>query len=266
MTTGPSLSAGVRSRVSLVVAAIAGLLAFCWPLLLAPGAGVGAQLAPLVFAGVLVAVLVVVLAELSAAHLDAKTLAMVGVLAAVGTILRPLGAGTAGFELVFFVIILAGRAYGAGFGFILGALTLFTSALITSGAGPWLPYQMLAAGFVGLFAGLLPQARGKSELVLLAGYGMVSAFIYGWLMDFSFWPFALGDGTQLSFDPTLGPWQNLQRFAWYNLATSMGWNLGRALTNTVLIAVLGTPLLRLLRRAGRRADLGRPAIAAPVAE
>ncbi len=260
------MSAALRARASIAVAAVAGLLAFCWPLLLAPGAVVSAQLAPLVFAGVLVVVLAVVLAELSAAELDAKTLAMLGVLAAVGTILRPLGAGTAGFELVFFVIILAGRAYGPGFGFILGALTLFTSALITSGAGPWLPYQMLAAGFVGLFAGLLPRLRGAAEIVLLAGYGMVSAFIYGWLMDFSFWPFSLGDGTQLSFDPALGPWQNLQRFAWYNLATSMGWNVGRALTNAVLIAALGTPLLRLLRRTGRRAEAVQPAIAAPGAE
>lgn len=266
MNTTPRLSATLRSRISLVVAAVAGLLAFCWPLLLTPGAGVSARLAPLVFAGVLVMVLAVVLTELSAAQLDAKTLAMLGVLAAVGTILRPLGAGTAGFELVFFVIIVAGRAYGAGFGFILGALTLFTSALITSGAGPWLPYQMLAAGFVGLFAGLLPRARGTAELVLLAGYGMVSAFAYGWLMDFSFWPFALGDGTQLSFDAALGPWQNLQRFFWYNLATSMGWNLGRAITNAVLIALLGAPLLRLLRRSGRRAELVQPAIAAPTAE
>ena len=48
---------------------------------------------------------------------------------------------------------------GAGFGLALGAITLFTSALIPTGVGPWLPYQMLAAGFVGLFAGLLPAWR-----------------------------------------------------------------------------------------------------------
>jgi energy-coupling factor transport system substrate-specific component len=71
---------------------------------------------------------------------------------------------------------------------------------------------------------------------------------------------------RLSFDPALGPWQNLQRFAWYNLATSMGWNVGRALTNAVLIAALGAPLLRLLRRTGRRAEVVQPAIAAPEAE
>jgi len=46
------------------------------------------------------------------------------VLAAIGTILRPLSAGTAGFELIFFLLILAGRVFGAGFGFALGAITV----------------------------------------------------------------------------------------------------------------------------------------------
>lgn len=244
-------------------ALVVGAVAFSWPLFLTPASGMSASLAPLVFALVLPLVLAVVLSELSAGHLDAKALAMLGVLAAVGTVLRPLSAGTAGFELIFFLIILAGRAYGAGFGFALGAVTLFTSALITSGVGPWLPYQMLAAGFVGAFAGLLPAATGKAELVVLAAYGVISAFAYGWLMDFSFWPFALGDGTQLSFDPNAGPLANLHRFVLFNLATSMGWNLGRALTNAVLIILLGAPLLRLLRRTGRRAQFEGAAIASP---
>ncbi len=249
-----SLSKG-RSRLSLAlgVAMVVGLVAFGWPLFLRPESGIPPALAPMVFALVLPIVLAVVLAELAGGRLDVKALAMLGVLAAVGTVLRPLGAGTAGIELVFFLLILAGRVFGAGFGFALGAITLFTSALLTSGVGPWLPYQMLAAGFVGLFAGLLPRASGRMELAWLIGYGMVSAFAYGWLMDFSFWPFALGDGTQLSFDPSLPPLQNLHHFVLYNLATSMGWNLGRALTNAVVIALVGPALLRLLRRAARQA-------------
>ena len=242
-----------RATAALLVAVGVGAVAFSWPLFLRPESGLSPAQAPIMFALVLPLVLAIVLAELAGGRMDVKALAMLGVLAAVGTILRPLSAGTAGFELIFFLMILAGRVFGAGFGFALGAITLFTSALITSGVGPWLPYQMLSAGFVGLFAGWLPKATGKLELVLLAGYGMVSAFAYGWLMDFSFWPFAIGDGTQLSFDPAASPLENLHRFALFNLATSMGWNLGRALTNAVLIALLATPLLRLLRRAARKA-------------
>lgn len=255
-----------RISISLVVAVVVGAVAFSWPLFLRPESGMSPAQAPIMFAIVLPMVLAIVLSELAGGRLDVKALAMLGVLAAVGTILRPLSAGTAGFELIFFLMILAGRVFGAGFGFALGAITMFTSALITSGVGPWLPYQMLTAGFVGLFAGWLPRAKGRAELALLAAYGMISAFAYGWLMDFSFWPFAIGDGTLLSYDPMAAPLENLHRFVLFNLATSMGWNLGRALTNAVLIFLLGTPLLRLLRRTARRATF-EPAVAGlPLAE
>lgn len=247
---------GGRARVpvAVAVALVIGAVAFGWPLFLRPESGMHPEQAPIVFALVLPMVLAVVLSEVAGGRMDARQLAMLGVLAAVGTILRPLSAGTAGFELVFFVLILAGRVYGAGFGFALGAITLFTSALITSGVGPWLPYQMLAAGFVGLFAGLLPRASGRAEVWLLAGYGAVSAFAYGWVMDFAFWPFGVGNDTGISFDPNLSALENLHRFVLFNIATSMGWNLGRALTNAVLIALVGPALLRLMRRSARRAD------------
>jgi energy-coupling factor transport system substrate-specific component len=125
---------------------------------------------------------------------------------------------------------------------------------------------MLTAGFVGLFAGWLPRVEGKLELLMLAAYGMVSAFAYGWLMDFSFWPFAIGDGTQLSFDPAASPLENLHRFVLFNLATSMGWNLGRALTNAVLVILLGAPLLKLFRRTARKASFQPQSSLLPLAE
>ena len=89
---------------------------------------------------------------------------MLGVLSAIGAALRPLGAGMAGIETVFFLLVLAGRVYGPGFGFVLGTTTLFASALLTGGVGPWLPFQMLAAAWVGLGAGLLPRrVRGPGR-------------------------------------------------------------------------------------------------------
>ena len=59
-------------------------------------------------------------------------------------------------ELVFFLLILAGRVFGPGFGFVLGCTSLFASALMTAGVGPWLPFQMLVSAWVGMGAGLLP--------------------------------------------------------------------------------------------------------------
>ena len=52
---------------------------------------------------------------------------------------------------------------------MLGNTTMFASAILTGGVGPWLPFQMLAAGWVGLGAGVLPRrVTGRWEVALLA--------------------------------------------------------------------------------------------------
>ena len=108
-------------------------------------------------------------------------------------ILRGLSAGTGGVELVFFLLILAGRVFGPGFGFVLGVTSLFASALMTAGVGPWLPFQMLVSAWVGMGAGLLPRrVTGRAEIAMLAAYGVVAAYLYGLLMNLSGWPFLLG--------------------------------------------------------------------------
>jgi energy-coupling factor transport system substrate-specific component len=183
---------------------------------------------------------------------------MLGVLAAVGAALRPLGTGVAGFEPVFFLLVLAGRAYGPGFGFALGAITLFASSLVTAGVGPWLPFQMLGAAWVGAGAGLLPPLRGRAELAVLALYGAVAGLFYGLALNLSFWPFAIGQGSAISFvagDPLL---DNLRRFLAFSLATSLGFDIPRALVTGTLVLVTGRPLLSAMRRAGRRAAFGAP--------
>jgi energy-coupling factor transport system substrate-specific component len=210
------------------------------------------------FGALLVLVLAVLLAEVADGGIDAKALAMLGVLSAVGAALRPLGAGTAGVETMFFLVVLAGRVFGAGFGFALGCTSLFASALLTGGVGPWLPYQMFGCAWVGLGAGLLPPARGRKELALLAVYGAVSAFAYGFMLNLSFWPFALGDDTALSFVPGDAVVSNLHRYVVFDATTSLGWDTGRAVTNGVLILVAGRPILAALRRSSRRAHFGAP--------
>ena len=256
-----------KSIAAITLVSVAGLIAFGWPLIVDPGSGLahGGD-APLVFALLLPLLLAVVLAEIAEGGLDVKAVALLGVLSAIGAVLRPLGAGTAGVELVFFLLVLAGRVFGAGFGFVLGATTLFASALITGGVGPWLPYQMLGAAWVGLGAGLLPRARGRAEIALLAAYGMVAGLAYGWLLNFSFWPFAIGTGTGLSFEAGAPVLENLHRFALFSLATSLGWDLGRAITNVVLITVTGTAVLGALRRAARRASFAAAPEFDPVIE
>ncbi|MBD3783805.1 MAG: ECF transporter S component [Micrococcales bacterium] len=237
----------------------AGLVAFGWPLLVGPDSGLAHSAdAPLLFALVLPLLLAVVLAEISEGGMDVKAVAMLGVLSAVGAALRPLGAGTAGLETVFFLLVLGGRVFGAGFGFVQGAVTLFASALITGGVGPWLPFQMLGAAWVGWGAGLLPRATGRREVALLAGYGALAGLAYGMLLNLSFWPFSTGLGGGLSFVPGAPLTENLHRFVVFSLATSLGWDLGRAVTNAVLVAVTARPVLGALRRAARRAAFEAP--------
>jgi energy-coupling factor transport system substrate-specific component len=242
-----------RAALALALASVGGMFAFAWPLLVDAGAVLESTSAPLVFALLLPVLLGVVLAEMADGGMDTKALAMLGVLSAIGAALRPLGAGTAGVETVFFLIVLGGRVFGAGFGFVLGATTLFSSALLTGGVGPWLPFQMLGAAWVGLGAGLLPRARGRAELAVLAGYAAFASLLFGFLLNLSFWPFSLGTSTQISFDATNSVGENLHAFWLFSLATSMGWDVGRAITTVVLVLLAGPAVLASLRRASRRA-------------
>ena len=259
---------GPRATLALLLATVVGLAAFGWPLLAdADSALAGLSDTPLLFALLLLLVLAVVLAEIADGGIDAKAVAMLGVLTAVGAALRPLGTGIAGLEPVFFLLILAGRAMGPGFGFVLGSTTLFASALITGGVGPWLPFQMLAAAWVAAGAGLLPapRLRGWRELAMLAAYGAAAGLAYGLALNLSFWPFTLGGETALSYvagDPVA---DNLRRFIAFSLVTSMGFDLPRAALTAVLVAVTGRPLLRALRRANRRAAFAAPVAFAPAA-
>jgi energy-coupling factor transport system substrate-specific component len=262
--TRGQLRLGWRSVAALLLVSAVGVIAFTWPLLAGPESGLAhAADAPLLFALLLPLLLGVVLAQLAEGGMDAKTVAMLGVLAAVGAALRPLGTGIAGFEPVFFLLVLAGRAYGPGFGFVLGAVTLFTSALLTAGVGPWLPFQMLGAAWVGAGAGLLPRADGRRELALLAGYAAAAGLLYGLALNLSFWPFLIGAESTIAFvagDPLL---DNLGRFLAFTLVTSLGFDVPRAVVTATLVLVTGRPILRALGRAGRRAAFDTPVSFAP---
>jgi energy-coupling factor transport system substrate-specific component len=250
---------GPRTTVALVIASAFGVVAFFWPFFVSRESSLGASdVAPLIFGALLLLVLALVLAQVSEGGLDAKALALLGVLSAVGAALRPLGAGTAGVELIFFLLVLGGRALGPGFGFSLGCTTLFASALITAGVGPWMPYQMFACAWVGLGAGLLPRATGRREIWMLVAYTAAAAFLYGLLLNLSFWPFTLGADTQLSFIPGGSLVENIHRYLVFDVTTSLGWDTGRALSNALLILLAGRPVLDALRRATRRASFDAP--------
>lgn len=262
---GPAVPVRPRSALVLAAASVAGLMMLCWPLLLRAPEG-GRVDPPFLFLALLPLVIVVVLAEFSEGGMDARVLAVLGVLSAVNAVLRGLGAGTAGIELVFFLLILAGRVFGPGFGFVLGCTSLFASALMTAGVGPWLPFQMLLSAWIGMGAGLLPRRlTGRAEIAVLVVYGIVASYAFGILMNLSSWPFTLGivvPGHEggLSYVAGAPLADNLERFAVYTLLTSTGsWDTGRAITTSVALVVLGPAILTTLRRASRRSVVTRVA-------
>jgi len=247
-----------RSALVLTVASLIGLAMYCWPLLVKvhPHNTVAP---PLVFLLLLPVIIVVVLVEFTEDGMDAKVLALLGVLTAINAVMRGLSAGTAGIELAFFLMILGGRVFGAGFGFVLGCTSLFASALLTGGVGPWLPFQMMASAWVGMGAGLLPRRpRGWAEIAMLVVYGILAAYAYGLVTNMMGWPFVLGVDVPgheggLSFVPGDPILDNLRRFGVYTFLTSTtSFDTGRAIATTLGLIILGPAVLTTLRRAARR--------------
>jgi energy-coupling factor transport system substrate-specific component len=260
-----ALLARTSSAALLAVTSALGLLMFCWPLVASVLPRSSAQSAPWLLVVLLPVLLVLLLVQLTGGELDPRTLALLGVLSAVNAALRLLSAGTGGIELVFFLLVLAGYVLGPTFGFLLGTVSLLASALVTAGVGPWLPFQMMAAGWVGLGAGLLGRAigdrvrpRGAGELAALAVYAALAAYVFGALMNLWSWPFTVGGDTSVSYVPGGELTENLRRFAVFTLTTSTPtWDTVRAVTNVVAVLLLGRPVLGTLRRAQRRGVLAR---------
>jgi energy-coupling factor transport system substrate-specific component len=199
----------------------------------------------------------VLLLEVQRQAVNTKTVALLGVLVAINATLRyldnviPLPGG---FSPIFILIILTGYVYGGRFGFLMGALTLLVSALITGGVGPWLPYQMITAGWCGMTAPLCRwwrprkgQVGSRYELLVLTGFSGLWGLLYGAIMNLWFWPFASGDPTQY-WQPGITVWDTVRRYTLFYLITSLAWDAARLAGNVLLTLALGAPILRALRR------------------
>lgn len=257
-TLPAALRLHLRSSVALTAVTALGIAAFFWPIVDPSLLATHSSDAPWLFVSLLPLALAVLYAELSDGVLDAKAVAVLGILAGVDAALRPLSGGGSGFTFVYLLIVCGGRTFGRGFGFCLGSLTLFASALLTAGVGPWLPFQMIAAGWVGLGAGCLPRLRGRREVVMLAAYAGVAALGYGALLNLSFWPFARYYPPQIAFLPHASAATNLLHWWRFDLTTSMGFDVPAAVGNVILALLFAAPVLTALRRVARRVAFDAP--------
>ena len=258
MRTEGVIRFSAKNSLILAIASLFSITVFVWPFFYT---GNDLPRTQVFFWIAIMAAFVLVVIEISSTHLDAKSVALLGVLAALISALRPLGAGAVGIEPMWFVLILSARVFGASFGFLLGLISMFASALLTGGLGPWLGYQMFAAAWIGMAAGFLPKkVAGKNEIAMLLVFGALAAGVFGILMDLQFWPWALGGNTQLSYIPGGSISENISRFVIFHFASAMAWDIPRAIFTCALIAFTGPSVLSALRRTYTRAAFSTPIV------
>ena len=261
----PALAPALRARGAtlfsvLTLAAIStvGVAAYLYPFLLSdvPADGAGrarADDAPLVFAIVLSLALLLFALELTRQGMNSKVVSLVAVVTVAAAALRipTLPAGATAF---FFLLITAGYVFGPRLGFLMGAGALFVSSFVVGGFGPWLPFQIFAAGWVGMTAGWLGLAlqrwlrgRRRLELVTLAVFAGAWGFLFGAITNLWFWPY-VAQGETISWRPGLSLGETLQHYWAFYILTSAGWDSLRAVANVALVLVAGRATLDLLVR------------------
>lgn len=223
---------------------------------------------PLMMTFLLGLCLVALLFEAQGPMVNTKLVALLGILVAINSALRFIETaipGPGGFTPIFFLIILVGYVFGGRVGFLMGALTLLVSALVTGGVGPWLPAQMFTAGWVGMSAIILrpfvsayyasrrqdSTSSDRIEIYILAGLGLLWGFLYGGIMNLWQWPFIAGPQSR-SYVAGLGFLTTLWHYLAFYLVTSLVWDAVAAIGNVLLLLALGAPALQALRRFRQR--------------
>ena len=238
---------------------VLGFLSLAAPFVLPQARNSGAHNAsfPIMISLIIGLCLIIVFYEIQISIIDNKMIAFLGVLIAINAAIRFLEnaiPGPAGFSPTFFLIILIGYTFGGRMGFLMGAMTMFVSALITGGVGPWLPGQMITAGWVGQSSVLVKWivrsfnwSDKPGEVVLLSVFGAVWGLLYGAIMNLWFWPF-LGAASGQSWLQNAGFLENVGRYSTYYLATSLVWDIARSVGNVLTLAFLTRPVLKVFHR------------------
>ena len=248
----------LRSAAVYLLVLVIGVAAFLYPFWL-PSSALPSQAhagdAPLVAAVVGLLAVGAVALEIRRGTMTGTTVAILGMLSALAGLMKLLDLPGGGSGL-FFLVILAGAAFGPRFGMILGITSFVVSAVLSGGIGPWLPFQMLALGWMGAGAGFLGHVTKRlspwGEVGLLAAYGWVWGFVFGAILNLWFWPFQRGGS--LDWVPGMSLSESLDRYWSFYVATSLAWDAAGALANAVIILIVGRALMATLRRYSNRLE------------
>ncbi len=136
------------------------------------------------------------------------------------------------FKPVTAIVIITAIYLGSEAGFITGAFSAVVSNFYF-GQGPWTPFQMLAWGLIGFFAGMLAEKLLKSRALLMV-YGGLSGIAFSLIMDV--WTTLWADGTF-----------NIARFI-ASIATAAPFTMVYMVSNMIFLLLLTKPIGSKLQR------------------
>jgi len=237
----------VTSGLRLAAVSGVGVAFFAWPFF----AGTPAEAPALALA--IGSMLALALVEIGTRRLDSRGLALLAALAAIDAGLRlAVVIGIGGFSPFFFLVLCAGFVFGPSYGFLCGSFAMVVSALATGGLGPWVPYQMFAAGWVGVAAGLAGCWRtpvfGWRNALLLCLAGAVTGLAFGALTDVQTWVGAYRGAGDLGWEPGQATLTSLLHFGRFYLVTSLVYDSFRAAGNVLMVLLLAAPVVAALER------------------
>ncbi len=173
---------------------------------------------------------------------SAREAALIATLAALAGLSRVPFAGLPAIQPTTFMVIIAGRVFGPGAGFMVGALASVVSNMFL-GHGPWTPWQMLAWGLAGVSGGLFKYLFSRYHWLPMSLLALVWGFLFGWIMNTWHWVTFVYPLTFSSFFLTQ--------------ATSFWFDALHGLTNAAFMFLAGGELSRILYRFRRRLSYAR---------
>ncbi|MEO7588076.1 MAG: hypothetical protein ABIS84_08610 [Arachnia sp.] len=250
-----------RSHLALLIVGAMGIAWLAWPIwssFTAPGRDALQAETPFVLAALLSLLAVLATSMWLDAGRRAAVFGPVLLVALVDSLVRMLlSPGGSGIEPVYALPLLAGAALGAPAGFLTGALAALASSVAMGLVDTPLVGQILVWGLWGAVGGALRGLRPVAAWLVAIPACLPLGILTGLALNITGWT-GERDSTTGGFLPGLPPLDALQRLVDYTLATSLAFDLTRAVVNAVVVLAIGLPALRALRHA-----FGAPTLAAP---
>lgn len=159
-------------------------------------------------------------------------LSVIAVITAISIVSRIAFSFTPSFKPVTAVVIIAGAFLGGEAGFMCGSLTALISNFYF-GQGAFTPFQMLAWGLIGFFAGVLGRTLRKHVSILLI-YGAMTGVAFSLILDV--WSTIWFDG-YFNFDRYL-----------VQIVAAAPMTVSYAVSNVIFLIVLAAPFGKRLER------------------